>query len=163
VAFGIAVGNTLEAVLGAWLLRQGVGFSNPLDRLRDVLALLVLAAGVSTTVCATIGVTSLCLGGVQSWADYAPLWWLWWLGDATGDLMIAPALLTWAAGPRLTWERRRVAEAIALLFGLAVVGGVIFGGPPPSRSNPLAYTIFPFIVWAAVRFEQRGVATVVPL
>jgi len=163
VAFGIAVGNTLEAVLGAWLLRHGVGFSNSLDRLRDVLALIGLAAGVSTTVSATIGVTSLCLGGVQSWADYATLWWLWWLGDATGDLIVAPAVLTWLSGPRLTWQPRRLAEALALVVGLGVIGVLIFGGPPPARSNPLAYTIFPFVVWAAVRFEQRGVATVVPL
>src|SRR5262245_44494042 len=92
VAFGIAIGNTLEAVVGAWLLRQYAGFSNPLDRLRDVLALIGLAAGLSTTVSATIGVTSLCLGGVQSWNDFAPLWWLWWLGDATGDLIVAPAV-----------------------------------------------------------------------
>jgi signal transduction histidine kinase/integral membrane sensor domain MASE1/AmiR/NasT family two-component response regulator len=161
VALGIATGNTLEAVLGAWLLRKGVGFANSLDRLRDVLALLVLAAGVSTTVSATIGVTSLCLGGVQSWADFAPLWWLWWLGDATGDLIVAPVLLTWGAAPLGNWRPRRAAEAIALLVGLTVVGVVIFGGPPPARSNPLAYTIFPFVVWAAVRFEQRGVATVV--
>jgi len=163
VALGIAAGNTLEAVLGAWLLRQGRGFGNSLERLRDVLALVALAAGLSTTVSATIGVTSLCLGGVQSWDDFAPLWWLWWLGDATGNLIVAPAVLTWAAGPRLRWDPRGLAEAICLLLSLGLVGAVIFGGPPPSRANPLAYTIFPFVVWAAVRFEQRGVATVVPL
>src|SRR5262249_26931138 len=58
VACGIAVGNTLEAVIGAWLLHRLVGFSNALERLEDVLGLAVLAAGVSTMVSATIGVTS---------------------------------------------------------------------------------------------------------
>jgi signal transduction histidine kinase/integral membrane sensor domain MASE1/CheY-like chemotaxis protein len=163
VALGIAAGNTLEALLGTWLLRQGPGFDNSLDRLRDVLELVTLAAVVSTTVSATIGVTSLCLGGVQSWADYTQLWWLWWLGDATGDLIAAPLLLTWVAGRRLTMRPRRIAEAMALLLGMCVVGAIIFGGPPPGPANPLAYTIFPFVVWAAVRFEQRGVATVLPV
>src|ERR1700731_2790877 len=37
VACGIAVGNTLEAVVGAWLLQRLIGFRNPLERLRDVL------------------------------------------------------------------------------------------------------------------------------
>src|SRR5207253_10584138 len=82
VAGGIAVGNTLEAVVGAWLLRRFVGFDNSLERLKDVFGLVTLAAGVSTTVSATIGVTSLCLGGVQSWGDFSSLWWTWWLGDA---------------------------------------------------------------------------------
>jgi len=163
VALGIAAGNTLEAVLGAWLLRRGGRFGSSLQRLRDVLALMTFAVGLSTTVSATVGVTSLCLGGVQSWDDFAALWWLWWLGDATGDLIVAPVLLTWVAGPRLRFERRRIAEAAALLVTMAVVGVLIFAGPPPAPANPLAYTIFPFVVWAAVRFEQRGVATVVPL
>src|SRR5256885_1736020 len=82
VAAGIAAGNTLEAVLGAWLLRRLVGFGTSLERVKDVLALATLAAGASTTVSATVGVTSLCLGGLQPWAAFDSLWWTWWLGDA---------------------------------------------------------------------------------
>lgn len=36
---------------------------------------IALAAMLSTTVSATIGVASLCLGGVVSRADYGALWW----------------------------------------------------------------------------------------
>src|SRR5262245_50865615 len=50
VACGIAAGNTLEALTGAWLLRRVAGFDNALGRLKDVLGLVVLAAAVSTTV-----------------------------------------------------------------------------------------------------------------
>jgi integral membrane sensor domain MASE1 len=71
VALGVGVGNTLEALLGAYLLRRLVGFHNSLDRLQDVFGLVVLAAVLSTTVSATMGVTSLCLGGVAPWAAYA--------------------------------------------------------------------------------------------
>src|SRR5438270_6154211 len=67
-ACGIAAGNTLEAILGAWLMQAVAGFECSLARLKDVLALIVLAGGVSTAVCATIGVTSLCLGGAQPWS-----------------------------------------------------------------------------------------------
>jgi integral membrane sensor domain MASE1 len=64
-ACGIAVGNTLEAVIGSWLLRRFVAFDNSLERLKDVLGLIVVAAGISTAISATIGVASLCLGNVQ--------------------------------------------------------------------------------------------------
>ena len=93
VACGIAVGNTLEAVIGVALLRL-IGFHNPLERLRDVLGLVILAAGVSTTVSATIGSTCLCLSGLQPWSAWGVLWWVWWVGDAMGDLVMAPAPLT---------------------------------------------------------------------
>ncbi|PYV08183.1 MAG: hypothetical protein DMG07_26535, partial [Acidobacteria bacterium] len=56
-AAGIALGNTLEAVTGAWLLRR-LKFATDLGRVRDVIAL-VSTAMLSTTVSATIGVTSL--------------------------------------------------------------------------------------------------------
>ena len=100
-AAGIMAGNTLEALAGAYLLRSAVGFRASLDRLRDVLGLMTLAALLSTMVSATIGVASLCLGGVVSCANYGALWWMWWLGDAMGDLIVAPFLLTWGARPRV--------------------------------------------------------------
>jgi integral membrane sensor domain MASE1 len=62
-AAGIAIGNTLEALVGAWLLHQVVGFRTSLDRLRDVIGLVALAAGASTTISATIGTVSLAAGG----------------------------------------------------------------------------------------------------
>ena len=127
-ACGIALGNTLEAVVGAWLLRR-VGFDPALERLRDVLALIVLAALGSTVVAATIGVTSLCLGGVQPWNAFASLWWTWWVGDAMGDLVMAPLLLVWSCAPRSGWRPRRVAEGVALLGTLVLVGVLVFVQP----------------------------------
>jgi PAS domain S-box-containing protein len=162
MACGIAAGNTLEALAGAWLMHRLVGFRNSLERLRDALGLVVCAAAGSTMVSATIGVTSLCLGGVQPWSAYGSLWWLWWLGDASGAVLLTPLLLTWATG----WETRpppgRAAEAAALTGTLALVSLVVFaGGVTPGFSrHPLEYTIFPFVVWAALRFGQPGTAAV---
>src|SRR5262245_58798695 len=70
----IALGNTLEALVGVWMLRRLVQFDPALGRVKDVLGLVVLAAGLSTMVSATIGVTSLCLGGVKPWTAYPALW-----------------------------------------------------------------------------------------
>src|SRR5580704_5724807 len=61
VAFGIAAGNTIEAVLGAWLLER-LAFRPSLERLLDVFGLVVVAA-LSTAVSATVGVASIRLGG----------------------------------------------------------------------------------------------------
>ena len=64
VAVGIGVGNTLEAVLAVSLLGRFAGFRPGLDRLGDVVALVALAAGLSTIVSATFGVFVLRAAGI---------------------------------------------------------------------------------------------------
>jgi signal transduction histidine kinase len=161
-AAGIALGNTLEALAGAWLLRRVAGFRGSLERLREVVGLVVLAAALSTTLAATVGVTSLCLGGVASWSRFGTLWWVWWLGDALGALVIAPLLLAWVAGRAGPWPPRRLAELGALLLALVAVCGLVFtgAGPTPAPGPALEYTVFPFVIWAALRFGQRGATLV---
>jgi integral membrane sensor domain MASE1 len=158
-AAGIAAGNTLEALAGAWLLRRVLDFRVSFERVPDVLGFVACAAGLSTTVSATIGVASLGLSGSAPWTLYWTLWWQWWLGDAMGDLVVAPVLLTWRT-PALSLARwrRQVAEAVALLVSLVAVGEVVFGGwlATETVASPLAYAVFPFVIWAALRFGQPG-------
>jgi len=159
-AAAIAAGNTLEALVGASLLRA-VGFDRSLERLRDVLALVLLAAGLSTTLSATIGVTTICLAG-KPWKEFATLWWVWWTGDAIGDVVVAPVILTWAWAWPGGIAARRWAEAGVLGLGLLATCAIVFVGPlaRPVTGYPLHYAIFPFVVWAALRFGQRGTTAV---
>jgi len=154
-ACGIALGNTLEAVLGAYLLRRFVEFRPSLARIKDVFGLIGLAAGLSPIVSATIGVTSLCLGGVQPWDRYGSIWWVWWQGDAMGDLVTAPVLLTCLTKARIGVQTAgRAAEAAALFATLIIVTQIVFAGRLAKGISdyPLEYTVFPFAVWAALRF-----------
>src|SRR6266704_352857 len=96
-AAGIAAGNTLEAVTAVLLLRRVADFRPSLAGLRDVLALVTLAALISPLVSATIGVLSLWASGMIERAATGHLWFVWWSGDAMGDLLSAPPLLIWAA------------------------------------------------------------------
>ena len=150
-AAGIAAGNTLEAVAAAWLLLRVVAFRPSLERVRDIIALVVVAALASTTVSATFGVASLWASGAVGSDALRRLWFVWWSGDALGDLLVAPLLLTWAraAGP----AARRL-EAAALLAALLLLTALLL-------RNPLSYVyaVFPVVVWAALRLGPRGAAT----
>ena len=159
-AAGIAAGNTLEAVAGAYALRHLPGFRLRLDSLRDVFALIVLAALLSTMISATIGVASLYFAGLTPQENVAETWRTWWIGDAIGALLVAPLILVWAARPRSPLVTRHLGEAAALVLGillasLALTLSVSRGGGPLGH----AYIFFPFLMWAAIRFGQRGAVT----
>lgn len=160
-AGAIATGNTLEAVVGAYALSRVAGFRLSLDRLRDVLALIVLAAGLSTMISATIGVTTLYAAGLVQQSQFPETWRTWWIGDAIGALLVAPAILVWAKRPRLHPSPRGVVEAAILALGVMLASLLVFIAPFTSEGGPLgqAYVFFPLLMWAAIRFGQRGSVT----
>ena len=134
-----------------------------LDRLRDVLGLIVLAAGLSTLISATIGVTSGWLGGVIPGAQYGNAWRTWWLGDAMGVLVVAPLFLVWSEPGRSAWSWRWIIEAVALLVVIGVLSLIVFGDILHLTLINFPYLVFPPLIWAAVRLGPRGAATATAL
>jgi diguanylate cyclase (GGDEF)-like protein len=158
----IAVGNTLEALAGAYLVNRFAQGRRAFDRARDIFTFTLLAGLASTTLSATIGVTAISLAGFARWADYGIVWLTWWLGDAAGTLVVAPAVLLWGKGPRLNWDRTQMIEAVALLLCVIVVTLAAFGGVFPALKNyPLEFLCVPFFVWVAFRFGPRETATAI--
>jgi signal transduction histidine kinase/CheY-like chemotaxis protein len=156
----IAIGNALEALLGATLL-QRVGFLPSLRRLHDVAALFLLAAFLSTLASAVIGVTTLCLTGAAAWHSYTSLCSTWWIGDAIGDLVTAPFIFVWADKDWRAWRFHRLTEAILLLCSMLLLSVMVLMDHGSSIPYPVHYLIFPAVLWAALRFGQKATATVV--
>jgi signal transduction histidine kinase/CheY-like chemotaxis protein len=156
----IAVGNALEAYLGSFLLER-VGFDRSLERTRDVLALLGLAACLSTIVSATIGTASLVGGGAITIEESRFAWFVWWVGDLLSDLLIAPILLAWSTAPSSPWTRARVAEGVLSVAALVAVSVSPIGFLAPRAGSMLAqpYAVFPILIWAALRLGARGTTT----
>jgi diguanylate cyclase (GGDEF)-like protein len=161
----IAAGNTLEALLGAYLVNRFGRGVRACERARDAFKLAALAGLGSTLVSATAGVVALSLGGFARWADFGFIWGTWWLGDAVSDVIVAPVVLLWATHPRLRWTRRQVLEGASLVACLVIVGIAVFDGGVPWRDKhyPFEFLCMPVLLWAAFRFEQRGAATAVLL
>jgi PAS domain S-box-containing protein len=155
---GIAVGNTLEGVLGAWLVTRFAGGRDVFHRAGDVFRFAFLAAFAATALAATVGVTTLALGGYAPWARYGSMWVTWWLGDAAGALVVAPALLLWVERPRLDYAGPRGVEAAALSAATVVVGLVLFAGGLAGvgmTPYPLSFLALPTLLWATFRFGPR--------
>ncbi|NMG75384.1 MASE1 domain-containing protein [Aromatoleum diolicum] len=157
-AAGIATGATLAALAAAHLLQHQARFQIALNRTRDVLALILLAAILGTTISAFVGVTSLVAGGLVPLPGFASAWLKWWLGDMIGVLVVAPPLLVWLSHPHPIASTRKAVEAAGLVAALGCVSYLIFGAPELAGHGyyPAALAIVPFIIWAALRFDHWG-------
>src|SRR6266513_15017 len=158
---GIAMGNTLEGLAGAYLVNRFAHGAHAFDRPLGVFKFVTLAALASTTVSPIFGVTSLALGGYADWGEYGHIWLTWWLGDAGGALIVAPVLLLWGQDIRVQWTPAQASEAGLMLATVGLVGLAVFGGVLPTslESDLLPYLCIPVLVWAAFRFSPREAAT----
>jgi signal transduction histidine kinase len=148
---GQTVGNTLALVIAALALRRLTRGRADLQRVFDVLAL-VACALLAAVISAAFGPMSLRLGDVIPADELAGVFRTWTLGDASGVLVLAPAILTWSAGGVRDISRRELIEGAVLLVALVVLAEL-----PPQRDVP--YIVFPVLLWAALRFGPRGAAT----
>ena len=157
-SLGIAAGNTLEALAGAFLVNRYANGLAAFDRARHILAFSVLAGLVSTLISATIGVTSLLLTGHAELSQMRSIWLTWWLGDAAGAMIITPLLVLWGTTRNLGSLRERPGEALLLLLAVAGAGALVFLHSDLNR-YPLPFLCIPALIWGAFRFGQREVAT----
>jgi signal transduction histidine kinase len=147
------VGNTVAVVAAALLLRRLTSGRGDLERVADVLSL-VACALVAAAISAAFGPLSLRLGDVIPADELGRVFRTWTLGDASGVLVVAPVILTWATVRLRGIHRREVLEgaiALALLVALAEL--------PPQRDVP--YIVFPVLLWSALRFGPRGASAAI--
>lgn len=160
-AFGIAVGNTTGAVIGAWLLLRLTALNPPLTRLRDAFGLIILGALGASAVNATIGSLTLSLTPVNPWSSFGTAWLMWYLGDAMGILIVVPLLLTFRD---LIWphKQREILSIATLLFGTMITCLLIFDRRLGLQigEDLFAFAVFPFVIWGAIWFKAAGAAAV---
>jgi signal transduction histidine kinase/CheY-like chemotaxis protein len=159
----IGVGNTLQVVLAVRLLNSPkFDFRPDFSRVKDVLVF----SGVmisSTLVSAIIGALSLWWGGAINSGGVWDTGLSWWFSNIMGELVVTPLLLIWLVPLKLSRSFWRIAEATALFCVVVASGFFVFDGNITSGQiiTPRPYIIFPALIWASVRFRQRGsVATI---
>jgi PAS domain S-box-containing protein len=163
-AIFIGSGNTLEAVVGASLIRHFIGVPRRFDRGEDVFKFVGLVA-IASMVAATIGVLSIVAAGAIPWADFPAHWWTWWQGDTMGIIIVTPLILLWTDTPPEARPLSKKLEAMGFALGLALAAYVVVGtdvtAPTHGLSPLLLFLSFPFIIWAAFRFDEREVAATI--
>jgi PAS domain S-box-containing protein len=156
-AFVYAIGATLAALTGSFLLRRVVHFNPLLSRMRDALGLIAFGALGSSVVSASIGTSVLYTVRVHAWSGFGRAWLIYWLGDSMGVLLLTPLVLS-LPNLRRSDVRARIPELVSLLLLLSASCLILFGDLPfiPVRLHILAFAVLPFVIWAAVRFGVIG-------
>ena len=152
----IAIGNTLEAVVAAKILFRIRNFDIRLNRISSAFALIVIGGLLCTLISAFIGASTLLLFDKITADHWMLTWQTWWVGDATGILIVTPVLLVLQSSQGKITLRSTIEAALltASLFGVSLISfGNFFHIP---NHFVIAYTIFPLLIWATLRFEQRG-------
>ncbi len=159
----IATGNTLEAVVGCYLVTRFAAGRNAFQRSQNIFKFVLLAGMVGTAISASIGSATLVLAHLAEPSRNLSIWLTWWLGDGVGALVVTPLLLLWVENPSRNWSRRQIIELTLLFFGLIATTWIVFGYGFHNvvKNYPFEYLCFPFLVWAAFRFGRRKAATAI--
>jgi PAS domain S-box-containing protein len=158
----IALGNTLEGVVGGYLIERWSGgretFTSPLR----VAKFALVAVGPGTIISATIGLVTLSVAGLAAWNNFVPIWVTWWLGDAAGALVVTPVIVLWARTEWRAFGGRQAWLAISVLISAVAVGLIAFSPllPRTEYTSPLGFLAILPLVWAALRRGPRDTATV---
>lgn len=161
-SIAIATGNSLEAVVGAYLINRWSGGCNTFSTPNSVAKFALICVVIATPISASIGLTSLATVGYIEPKNLADAWITWWLGDATGALVIVPVIVLWAAGHHYAISRNEFLETVGVLATAAVVGLIAFSPlieQTPGR-DPLGFLAILPMLWAALRRGPRDTATV---
>ncbi len=165
-AAGIAIGNTAAGFLGLRLLQTAVqDFKPQLNQVNSVLAWVLCAAAAGCAVSASNGVFQLALGGLVPWNAAPSVWSVWWVGDAMGVLLFGSFLMAWIWCPSPRYLSRHWVELGVGFCALTTLCFFAFARHASDSGDAfrLEYAVFPFIIWIALRFSQREVASAIVL
>lgn len=157
-AAAIGLGNTLEALIAAWLLRRKGRTASAFFRDAKGVFVFATVAVVASAAAATVGVAVLKVADHLPWSSLAFNWVTWWLGDIAGIVIVTPFLVSfWGASRSLVSKPRRLEAGLAIL-ALALVSLLLFGGALETRlARDLLYLPLFLLIWLALRFELQGV------
>lgn len=156
-ALALAIGNTLDPLVGVWGIRRSAGKHLDFGRTRHVLAFVAFGVIIGPSISGAFGTFGLQLGGVfNSLSDDLIGWIGWSLEDALSSLIISSALLVALEARSWEWSStRKKVESGALMLLLCLNGWLVLSG---KHGDPLSepYLVLPLMLLIVLRLGSPG-------
>lgn len=159
LAFFLAIGNMLEAVVAYWLLKK-IDFHPTFERLYDVVGFIIVAAVGSTLISAIIGASSLLVSHVINASSFFQTFIAWWIGDMLSNLIVVPTVFLVLRRIPFIVSPERLYEKLIVWMLILSVSFYVFANAfdlIAIKNASLTYLVFPPIIWMAIRFSQTEV------
>ncbi len=117
----IAAGNSLQPLVGAWLLRRFANFPNDLCATSDILRFYLYAGPIACCTAATVGTLTLTVAHTILPASMPATFLVWWVGDTNGVLILTPIIVSLRFLRKSPRRYLTLATALSLAFALTIV------------------------------------------
>jgi PAS domain S-box-containing protein len=148
--------NTLQAMLGAWLLQRFIARHITLTTLKEFAGLIGIAGLGTTALGAALAAATLVQFGASD--SFQESWLIWWGSCAMPVLVLTPFLLVWCSMPGrkqiVTVPARRIPEALVLF--LVLVFAVSYMVSQDGVMTPYKICLVPVLLYAGTRFGLHG-------
>jgi signal transduction histidine kinase/integral membrane sensor domain MASE1/CheY-like chemotaxis protein len=155
-SISIATGNTLEALVGAVLINAWSGGRDTFSTSSAVAKFVVVCVALAAPISATVGVTTLAIGGYAEWASFPSIWLTWWLGDMISALVVTPVVVLCARNDMRAFRYTELVESAAIIALAVAVGSIAFKGA--QQPGALGFLAVLPLFWAALRRGPRDTA-----
>ena len=156
------VSNTLEALIGAGLIKRFLKAEVWFESLRDFNLFLFFATLVAPFL------SSFLDAAFVTWNEfgtkgYWEVWTMRFFSNVLAGVTVVPVIVAWSQTSFRQIRRFSIAyrvEAFAVLLGLSAVTFAVFCNPSNTTGNPgWIYLPLPFLLWIAARFEMNVLST----
>ena len=121
VALPIALGSSLQGLMGYYLMNRWVRMPNPLNSEKDIAYIIFVIAPVTSFISASIGTTSLYVEGILTVERIAQNWFSWWTGDSIGIFLFTPLCLVLFQSASIINNKRKLLVSVPLVLISTVV------------------------------------------
>lgn len=154
----IAVGNTIQGLLGYFLIDRFIKTKNPFHKTGDVFIFLFVAIAMCS-VSAGIGASAL------NYSQLSPLPWIsifstWWVGNVVSILIVTPFIISWTDKLKLRITKQSTIEALIFITAFVLVLLTLrIESIAPTMEKSFPFIVIPFLLWLGYRFSLQITTT----
>jgi signal transduction histidine kinase len=155
----IAVGHTLETLVGNFCVRYWIKDDYPFTRAKNAFRFLFVTL-LMGLIGSLVGMLSLNMNGIVLLSDFTKTWFSWWVGNVVGILLFTPFILSVSRKKSFHFESGKIVEVVIFACCLIVIFFLVrMEGFNATLIRALPFLLIPFLLWMAFRFELLAAIT----